>query len=118
MAGLFVAASVPGQPSGEAAIVHEVFDWFPPAVYNILHIPAYTLLAWALYNCLHRFTPPRIGIALTVAAAGAYGALIEWYQLGVPGRYGSLTDITLNLVGACAGAWYASTPSRLAAVNR
>ncbi len=107
MIGLYAASSISGEPSGDPTIIHAVFSWFSPAVHNMLHIPAYALLAWTLCRCLFRYLHPRAGLPLVVMIAGAYGALLEWHQFAVPGRYASLTDVALNFIGAMIGTWFA-----------
>ena len=103
MGGLYAAASIPGSAPAEPSAVHEVFSWFSPTVHNILHIPAYALLAWTLFFCVDPHLGRRLGFPIVVLIAGSYGALMEWHQGGIPGRYASLTDVALNLVGAVAG---------------
>jgi len=43
----------------------------------------------------------RILAAFLVAAG--FGALNEWHQIHLPGRYGSLADVVLNAIGAGLG---------------
>jgi hypothetical protein len=108
MVGLFLVSSIPGVMPEQPTLVNEVFSWFPPTVHNILHIPAYAVLAWTLFFCLHPHTGARLGPALIILAAGGYGALMELYQSSVPGRYPSLTDVALNFTGAVLGMWLAA----------
>ena len=84
-----------------------VFHWIventAPPVQKISHVVVYALLAmmvmWALEN-----VGPRVGRAfLTLLLVVSLGAALEWYQLQVPGRFGSLADIGLNVVGAILG---------------
>lgn len=107
MAGLYVASSIPGEIPEEPTIIQSIFSWFPPTVHNILHIPAYALLAWTLYQCQLSHFSPRVGLPLVIIMAGAYGALLEWHQVDIPGRYASFTDIALNFIGALSGTWIA-----------
>jgi VanZ family protein len=77
-----------------------LFVSLTPTIQNLLHIPAFAVLA--LLWC--RILPTTTGGAVSVLLmTGGYGAYDEWFQLGVPGRYGSLTDWVLDLFGAMAG---------------
>ena len=107
MIGLYVVSSIPGEPPDDPTIIHVVFSWFSPTVHNILHIPAYALLAWTLYHCLLPYLRPKIILPLVMIIAGAYGALLEWHQIEIPGRYASYTDVLLNFIGAMFGGWFA-----------
>ena len=51
---------------------------------------------WALRPILKS---TRATVAAVFLVTAAYSFFDEWHQLHVPGRYGSLTDIALNLVG-------------------
>lgn len=106
MIGLYVISSIPGEPPDDPTIIHAVFSWFPPTVHNILHIPAYAVLAWTLCRCLFPYLHPWVGLPLVVMIAGTYGALLEWHQFDIPGRYASLTDVVLNFIGAVIGTWF------------
>ena len=39
----------------------------------------------------------------SLSLALVVGIALEWYQTTVPGRYGSITDILLNSLGAALG---------------
>lgn len=106
MIGLYAIASIPGGLPDDPTIIHAVFSWFTPTVHNILHIPAYAVLAWALYRCLSPYLHSRIMLFLVVIMAGSYGALLEWHQFDIPGRYASFTDVVLNFIGAVIGTWF------------
>lgn len=107
MTGLYAVSSIPGEPPDNPMIIHAVFSWFSPTVHNILHIPAYALLAWTLYRCLLPYLRPQVILPLVVMLAGTYGALLEWHQIEIPSRYASYTDVTLNFIGAVIGGWFA-----------
>ncbi len=90
-----------------------VFHWLventAAPVQKLSHVAVYAMLAvmvmWALEN-----VEARLGRAvLTLLIVVSLGAVLEWYQLQVPGRFGSLTDVALNLAGAIIGiavAWF------------
>jgi len=111
MAGLLLLSSVPGdQTEGP---VGQLFQWVEPQWQNLLHVPLYAGLAaswlWALASHpMQRVT--RLSIALLVTLLWA--ALDETYQLSVPGRYSSLTDMAFNALGGCLAVGYAALRPR------
>jgi VanZ family protein len=109
MAMLYWLSSLPGVPAADDPEVYAVFYWMPPTVQNILHVPAYAALAsawrWALEAWLRHSSARVIGAG---AIASVYGVLDEWHQSFVPGRFASLTDVTLDIAGAVLGVWLAA----------
>ena len=97
---LFGLSSIPGATDDADRSIGRLLVWMPPAVQNILHVPQYALLSW-LWS--------RAGATPVVAAllSIAYAVFEEIYQLSVPGRYGSWTDLVLDGVGIAIGIlWY------------
>ena len=100
MAALFLLSSIPGDASTDT-LVGKVFQWVTPGWQNLLHIPLYAgltacwLWATAGYPLAQRY---RLGIALVLTLLWA--VVDEAHQMQIPGRYGSLTDLALNLLGA------------------
>lgn len=67
---------------------------------NLFHIPLYAGLAFCLLRAISGGQASSWGLdGLTLLGAGAYALLDEWHQSFVPGRYASVGDILLNLVG-------------------
>ena len=90
-------------------LIMGVFYWVSPSVQNVLHVPAYAALAWAWRCALGAWL--RVAAARAIGAcafASAYGIFDEWHQSFVPGRYASLTDVTLDIAGAVLGIWLAA----------
>ena len=93
-----------------------VFHWLVAAtktpVQKALHVVAYAvltlLLVWALETI--RSTGKRLLLAVFIAVA--FGASLEWMQLHVPGRFGTLYDVGLNGIGALLGLAFARTLGR------
>ena len=79
-----------------------------PTWQNLLHVPAYFILAMLWWRTLRT---QKWSVAASVIAAmlvaAVYGVLDEVHQHFVPGRYLSLTDAMLNLVGALLGGMWA-----------
>lgn len=100
MAAIFALSSIPDTAAPETGL-ERVLQWASPELQNLLHIPLFGGLAWCWHWGLRSWVkqePRRVGVALALTLA--YSALDEIHQLGVPGRFGSLTDMVLNAVGA------------------
>ena len=84
-----------------------LFSWLfantAPLAQKVLHVVTYAVLGalwmWTLAGIASR--PARIALSLSLALV--IGIALEWYQTTVPGRYGSITDILLNSLGAALG---------------
>lgn len=102
MAVLFYVSSIPGHVMETSP----VFRWVTPNLQNMLHVPVYGGLAlswwWALEN---RLAIARTRLFTAFILTVMYGIVDESWQLYIPGRYGSLTDITLDALGAALALW-------------
>ncbi len=102
MAALFFVSSIPG----DVMEVTPGFRLLTPNWQNLLHVPVYGGLAlscwWALETRLTE-KKPRLIAAFTLTMM--YGLVDESWQLYIPGRYGSLTDLALNALGAAIALW-------------
>ena len=96
MGVLFGLSSIPGTPTGPDGGLHLLLTWIPATLQNLLHVPQFALLSWLWSRA---GAAPRVA----VAASATYAVAEEVYQLTVPGRYGSLTDLALDGVGILAG---------------
>ena len=100
MAGLFLLSSIP-DTDAPSSLLQQAILWVPATWQNLLHIPLYGGLAlswaWSLETTsLKRQLIVPLALGLTVG----WGILDELHQATVPGRYGSLTDMGLNILGA------------------
>ena len=78
-----------------------------PALQNVLHVPAYALLVWLASMALRPQQSLGTGRILSIAAmCCVFGLALEFAQVWIPGRGGSVTDALLNVVGAVAGAGF------------
>ncbi len=114
MALLWALSSIPFGPAAEPEGLGGTFAWVPPTLQNLLHLPAYGILAWLWFTALR----PRLSLALTltvgVVVSAGYGILDEWHQAAVPGRYPSATDAAVNGVAAAiAAVVFALRPTRV-----
>jgi hypothetical protein len=103
MAMLMLASLIPGHPKpGDSAFFWLVANT-PTLVQKVLHVCLYgvfaLLLAWTLDGIQSRNY--RFLIALVIAVA--FGAVMEWFQTKVPGRFGTMYDVALNAAGAALG---------------
>ena len=100
MTAIFALSSIPDTATPETGL-ERVLHWASPELQNLLHIPLFGGLAWCWHWGLRSWVKQerwRFGAALAVTLI--YAVLDEIHQLGVPGRFGSLTDVALNTVGA------------------
>ena len=75
-----------------------------PTLQNALHVPAYAVLQVLLSICVWRSWGGGMRRAGVVAiGCCAYGALLEYGQTLVPGRFGGGTDMISNAAGAAVG---------------
>ena len=96
---VLVLAAVSLLPSGAGPLS----GWdtaISPGLQNLLHVPAYGVLVWLVSRAigLRRLWH----VALAAIACAAFGGLLECAQAAVPGRFGSVEDTLLNLIGAAA----------------
>ncbi len=99
---LFVAIQPDtGSPDDLMSIVH-------PTVANLLHVPAYGLLAWLWILSLRGrgVAKPRV-VIVTLVVCALYGTATELVQAIVPGRFASVLDVLANIAGVLiVSAWY------------
>ncbi len=81
----------PVTESGSSGHLSELF-------YNLMHIPAYGLLAVLTSNCFSRLG--RREVLISFAVVLIFGIINELIQLSVPSRSCSLIDVVLNGSGA------------------
>ena len=103
MALLTLASLIPGRPQpGDSAFIWLIAET-PTLLQKLLHVCLYgvlvLLLAWTLDSIQSRTY--RFLISWIIAVA--FGAVMEWYQTKVPGRFGTVIDVALNAAGAALG---------------
>ena len=69
-----------------------------PVVSNLLHIPAFGVLAFAWMSSLLKLDAKRPFMLASVFTIG-YGIILEFSQVFIPGRVASVTDVGLGAVG-------------------
>lgn len=75
-------------------------------VYKVCHVASFALLGLLIaYYFRREFgISVLLGVTLTLLSCAFFGALLEVYQCLLPGRSPELRDITLDSIGALAGA--------------
>lgn len=119
MGVLFVLSSIPGTRLLPDGTVGALFAWLPPAAQNLMHLPAFGVLAFLCCRALATgrglFTAPGALAAWLLSVS--YGVLDEWHQSWVVGRYSTLGDLLLDATGAALGlAVYAQLARRAGTV--
>ena len=92
---------------GKGQIGDSFFVWLvantPTPLQKLMHIVIYAALvglwAWTLEAIESRVL--RLLLAFLIAVS--LGSVLEWYQTKVPGRFGTIVDALLNVLGAIAG---------------
>ncbi len=103
-AAIVALSIVPGEPQpGDSAFAWAVART-PTLLQKLMHVVVYGLLTMLLVWALEAagWSPLR-AYACGVFVAVALGALLEWVQLSVPGRFGTLYDLALNVAGVICG---------------
>ncbi len=101
MCVLFILSSIPD--TGENG---HLMGLVSPTGANILHVPAYGLLAllWIFTLRDHGVTEHR-SMCVAFLVASGYGALTELHQVWIPGRVPSGFDVTFNVAGILIFIW-------------
>ncbi len=98
MCVLFILSSIPGGRENGPLVSATVAD--------VLHVPAYGLLAllWIFTLRDHGVTEQR-SMYVAFLVASAYGALTELNQVWIPGRFPSAFDLMFNGAGSLIFIW-------------
>jgi len=103
MALLALASVIPGYAKSGDPVYVRLVAKTPVQIQKLLHVCLYAvlmlLLVWALENI--QTTTCRLLCSFVLAVS--FGAVMEWCQTKVPGRFGTIHDIALNAAGAAIG---------------
>ena len=89
-----------------------------PTVQKVLHVAAYAGLTVLIIAAMRSGHIGLGGLTLVFLAAVAYGALLELAQAAIPGRFATLRDVLLNVLGVAAGLLLAAAARRLCPLGR
>ncbi|MDH3416702.1 MAG: VanZ family protein [Gammaproteobacteria bacterium] len=107
--GLVVILSV---TPGRAQPGDSIFVWLvvntPTPLQKFMHVAIYAALALLLMWSLEAIESLIARIGLTFVLTVSLGAVLEWYQTLVPGRFGTIIDALLNAIGVVVGLLLAS----------
>ena len=85
----------------------------PVGLQKSLHVLVYATLSMLWIWTLEKMPSWWLRLAAALLLATALGAVLEWAQTMVPGRYGTLSDVLLNAFGAALGlalaVWFSRT---------
>ena len=92
---------------GKSEYGDTVFVWLvehtPTLVQKAMHIGCYAVITALFAWSLESIESLTVRLMLSLTLALALGAVLEWYQTRVPGRFGTLVDVLLNALGALIG---------------
>ena len=75
-----------------------------PGLQNMLHVPAYIgLVILAFLALCPSLNVHLTGMVLLSLSCCIFGMTLEFVQIAIPGRTGSLTDAMLNVIGVIIG---------------
>jgi VanZ family protein len=102
---------------GDGSAGDSVFGWAvtvtSPTLQNAMHVILYGVLAglwiWTLYGFGLR---GKVPVSAAVLLILVFGAAMEFAQMAIPGRFASLGDMLLNIIGTGLGAGLAMRVAR------
>ena len=102
--GVVIALSIaPGiERPGDSMFSWLVVNTATP-IQKAMHVAVYALLAVLWMWTLDSVESRAIRVAVTLAVCVGLGAVLEWHQTQVPGRFGTVADVVLNVIGAIVG---------------
>ena len=102
--GLLMLASLfPGRPSPGETALGSLVSKTPVHLQKAMHVFLYAVLALLLAWTLDDMQTKSVRLPICFGIAVAFGALMEWCQTRVPGRFGTQIDVLLNSAGAALG---------------
>ena len=103
MALLALLSLAPARPHpGDSAFLWLVAKT-PSILQKLLHVGLYAVLALLLVWIFSSIQSRTYRFLISWGIAVTFGAIMEWQQTKVPGRFGSALDVALNAVGAALG---------------
>ena len=84
-----------------------MFSWLvvntATPIQKAMHVAVYAVLAMLWMWTLESVESRVIRVVLTLVVCVGLGAMLEWHQTRIPGRFGTVADVVLNVVGVIAG---------------
>jgi hypothetical protein len=103
-AALVIALSI---TPGVARPGDNAFVWLivstPAPLQKLMHVVVYATLALLWMWTLASVESRAVRITLVILITVGLGAILEWHQTRVPGRFGTVFDVLLNIIGTLIG---------------
>ena len=103
MSLLMLVSVIPGHPKPDDS----AFIWLaaktPTPMQKVLHVLLYGVLALLLLWTFEGIQSRAYRFLISFIIAVAFGAVMEWCQTKVPGRFGTMYDVVLDAAGAALG---------------
>ncbi|MGB5766960.1 MAG: VanZ family protein [Arenicellales bacterium] len=94
---------IPGRPKPDDSAFIWLVAKTPTLIQMILHFSLYGVLVLLLAWSLESIESNTYRLLISFIIAVAFGAVMEWRQTKVPGRFGTVNDVVLNAAGAALG---------------
>jgi len=92
---------------GKSHVGDSFFVWLvantPTPLQKLMHFVIYAALVWLWAWTLEAIESRNLRLLLAFVIAISLGSALEWYQTKVPGRFGTIVDALLNILGAIVG---------------
>jgi VanZ family protein len=75
----------------------------PAPLQKLMHVVVYATLALLWMWTLASVESRAVRITLVILITVGLGAILEWHQTRVPGRFGTVFDVLLNIIGTLIG---------------
>ncbi len=97
-----LSATPAREQAGDSLFVWLVINTAPP-IQKLLHVVIYGTLSVLWMWTLADISSVPLRVFLSFVLSVGLGAVLEFHQTRVPGRYGTLLDVLLNASGAVLG---------------
>ena len=92
---------------GKSQVGDSVFVWLvtntPAPLQKLMHVVIYAAIVWLCAWTLEATKSRSLRFFVAFVIAISLGTALEWYQTKVPGRFGTIFDALLNVLGAIIG---------------
>lgn len=100
---LVIASLTPGKSGPGNRVIGWLVEKTPARMQKVLHVCLYAVLVLLLVWTLGAIQTESYRFLTAFVIAVVFGAVMEWCQTKVPGRFGTLSDVALNAAGAALG---------------
>jgi VanZ family protein len=100
---ILVLSLTPGHSEVEPSLLVRLVQETPSLLQKALHVSLYALLTVCCLWTLRPLKSVRVRLVVTLAITFTFGVVVEWLQISIPGRFGSLRDLVFNGTGITLG---------------